>query len=84
MTTETSSTGARVPLLELKNISKFFGNVTALQDVSTKVHAGAVTCVLGDNGAGKSTFIKILVRPAQAERGRVPDRRRAGRVRVAA
>jgi simple sugar transport system ATP-binding protein len=60
MTTETSSIAAGVPLLELKNISKFFGNVTALQDVSTKVHAGAVTCVLGDNGAGKSTFIKIL------------------------
>ena len=60
MTTETSPMGAGVPLLELRNISKFFGNVTALQDVSTKVHAGAVTCVLGDNGAGKSTFIKIL------------------------
>lgn len=48
------------PLLELRNISKFFGNVTALQDISTKVDAGKVTCVLGDNGAGKSTFIKIL------------------------
>jgi simple sugar transport system ATP-binding protein len=48
------------PLLELRNISKFFGNVTALQDISTKVEAGKVTGVLGDNGAGKSTFIKIL------------------------
>ncbi len=48
------------PLLELRHISKHFGNVTALQDVSTKVEEAAVTCVLGDNGAGKSTFIKIL------------------------
>ncbi len=48
------------PLLELKHISKYFGNVTALEDISTKVEAGKVTCVLGDNGAGKSTFIKIL------------------------
>jgi simple sugar transport system ATP-binding protein len=47
-------------LLELRNVSKYFGNVTALEDVSTSVAAGKVTCVLGDNGAGKSTFIKIL------------------------
>jgi simple sugar transport system ATP-binding protein len=47
-------------ILELRNISKHFGNVTALHDISTLVEAGKVTCVLGDNGAGKSTFIKIL------------------------
>ena len=47
-------------LLELRHISKYFGNVTALEDISTNVEAGKVTCVLGDNGAGKSTFIKIL------------------------
>jgi simple sugar transport system ATP-binding protein len=48
------------PLLEVRNISKYFGNVIALKDVSTLVKSGEVTCVLGDNGAGKSTFIKIL------------------------
>ncbi|MGD9702108.1 MAG: ATP-binding cassette domain-containing protein [Acidimicrobiia bacterium] len=47
-------------LLELREISKYFGNVTALESISTTVHAGKVTCVLGDNGAGKSTLIKIL------------------------
>jgi simple sugar transport system ATP-binding protein len=47
-------------LLELENICKYFGNVTALQGISTSAEAGQVTCVLGDNGAGKSTFIKIL------------------------
>jgi simple sugar transport system ATP-binding protein len=51
---------ARVPLLEVRSISKYFGNVNALEDVSLAVHAGEVTCVLGDNGAGKSTLIKIL------------------------
>jgi simple sugar transport system ATP-binding protein len=51
---------AEVPLLQLHNIAKYFGNVTALEGISTSVQAGQVTCVLGDNGAGKSTFIKIL------------------------
>jgi simple sugar transport system ATP-binding protein len=50
----------RHALLELQRISKFFGNIIALQNITTSVHAGEVTCVLGDNGAGKSTFIKIL------------------------
>ena len=57
-------------LLELVGISKHFGNVTALQGVSTHVEAGNVTCVLGDNGAGKSTFIKILAglhKPSEGE-----------------
>ena len=48
------------PLLEIDHVSKYFGNVIALKDVSAIVHEGEVTCVLGDNGAGKSTFIKIL------------------------
>jgi simple sugar transport system ATP-binding protein len=48
------------PLLEIRGISKFFGSVIALKDISTTVRAGQVTCVLGDNGAGKSSFIKVL------------------------
>jgi simple sugar transport system ATP-binding protein len=47
-------------LLELRDVSKYFGSVIALQGITTSVKSGAVTCVLGDNGAGKSTFIKIL------------------------
>ncbi len=48
------------PILEVQNISKFFGSVIALKDVSMFLRAGEVTCLLGDNGAGKSTLIKVL------------------------
>ena len=47
-------------LLEARGVSKYFGSVNALTDISLKVNAGEVTCVLGDNGAGKSTLIKVL------------------------
>jgi simple sugar transport system ATP-binding protein len=47
-------------LLEVRNVSKYFGSVNALEDLSATVGAGEVACVLGDNGAGKSTLIKIL------------------------
>jgi simple sugar transport system ATP-binding protein len=46
--------------LEVRSVSKYFGSVNALEDISLAVYAGQVTCVLGDNGAGKSTLIKIL------------------------
>ena len=47
------------PLMELRRVSKFFGTVRALRDVSVAVAPGEVHCLLGDNGAGKSTLIKI-------------------------
>jgi simple sugar transport system ATP-binding protein len=56
-------------LLEARGISKYFGNVIALKDISTVVGAGQVTCVLGDNGAGKSTFIKIISGVHQHDEG---------------
>jgi simple sugar transport system ATP-binding protein len=61
MTAETTTDAARgTTLLEVRHVSKYFGNVVALKDISVGVKSGEVTCVLGDNGAGKSTFIKIL------------------------
>ncbi len=56
-------------LLAVNNISKFYGNIIALKDITTRVYAGTVTCVLGDNGAGKSTFIKILAGVHQHDEG---------------
>ncbi len=49
-----------VPALEVRNVSKYFGSVIALNDVSLTVMPGEVMCLLGDNGAGKSTLIKLL------------------------
>lgn len=46
--------------LEVREIGKTYGSIIALHDVSATVTGGEVLCVLGDNGAGKSTFIKIL------------------------
>ena len=48
-------------LIELKNTTKKFGGVTALNSVSLKVNEGEVVGLIGDNGAGKSTLIKTLV-----------------------
>ncbi len=58
------------PILEVRNVTKLFGSVIALSNVSARVYPGEVTCLLGDNGAGKSTLIKILCgvyRPTEGE-----------------
>lgn len=59
MTTPTPALSA-VPLLEARDVSKYFGAVVAIEGVSIAVRAGEITCLLGDNGAGKSTLIKTL------------------------
>jgi simple sugar transport system ATP-binding protein len=58
-------------LLEARGISKYYGNIVALNEVSAHVDAGEVTCVLGDNGAGKSSFIKLLSGSHQADGGQL-------------
>ena len=48
-------------LIELKNVTKRFGGITALNKASLNVSSGEVVGLIGDNGAGKSTLIKTLV-----------------------
>ena len=59
------------PLLRIEGISKHFGAVVALDDVSFEVRAGEVVGLLGDNGAGKSTLIKIISGSLAPSGGRI-------------
>lgn len=59
------------PVLRVKGISKRFGHVQALDDVSLDVYKGDVLGLLGDNGAGKSTLIKIISGNYQADAGEI-------------
>jgi simple sugar transport system ATP-binding protein len=59
------------PIIELRDASKYFGSVIALEDISMDVKAGEVVCLLGDNGAGKSTLIKIVSGVHSADKGKL-------------
>lgn len=48
------------PFLQVRNIVKTFGGVTALDNVSLAVYSGEVLCLAGENGCGKSTLIKVI------------------------
>ena len=58
-------------LLRVEGVSKSFGALAALTDVSLAVHAGEVVSVIGPNGAGKSTLFNVITGLHEATRGRV-------------
>ena len=58
-------------LVQFNNISKFFGKVIALKDVTMKLRKGEIMCLLGDNGAGKSTLIKTLAGVHKPDEGEI-------------
>jgi D-xylose transport system ATP-binding protein len=58
-------------LLETRNLTKTFGGVHAVEDVSVMLMPGEVVALLGHNGAGKSTFIKMLSGVIPADRGQI-------------
>ncbi len=62
---------SNMPLIEISNINKFFAKVIANQDVSFKIHKGEVLCLLGENGAGKSTIMKVLYGLYKADGGSI-------------
>jgi len=61
----------RAPSLETVGMTKVFGPLTALDDVSIAVEAGAFHALLGENGAGKSTLVKCIMGFYSADRGQV-------------
>ncbi|WP_028035239.1 ATP-binding cassette domain-containing protein [Chelativorans sp. J32] len=65
-----SSAAQEPPILEVRNLSKHFGAIRALNDLSMSVHRGEVVALAGDNGAGKTTLIKTIsgvFRPSSGE-----------------
>ncbi len=64
-------TANSTPLMEARGVSKYFGHVVALEDISMQVRAEQVTCLLGDNGAGKSTLIKTFSGVHQPTKGTI-------------
>jgi ribose transport system ATP-binding protein len=59
------------PLLELRNITKIFPGVTALNNVNLTVKQNEIHLLLGENGAGKSTLIKTIIGINQPEQGEI-------------
>ena len=59
------------PFIELRNISKYFSKVVANQDVSLEIRKGEVLALLGENGAGKSTIMKVLYGLYKADEGQI-------------
>src|SRR5699024_11769813 len=59
-------------VLTLRGVSKSFGAVAALTQVDLEVAAGEVVAVVGDNGAGESTLVKMLAGGHDADSGTIP------------
>ncbi|MGI6120082.1 MAG: ATP-binding cassette domain-containing protein [Desulfosporosinus sp.] len=57
------------PVVRISHLSKSFGNITALLDVSLDIYSGEILAIVGDNGAGKSTLIKALAGVVKADSG---------------
>lgn len=63
--------GGRPPLIGVRHISKSFGPIAALNDVSLDIFPGEIRGICGENGAGKSTLVKILTGVYRPDRGTV-------------
>ena len=58
-------------VLEMKGITKIFPGVKALDNVNFQLRSGEIHALMGENGAGKSTFIKIITGVHQPEEGEI-------------
>ena len=75
MPSKEGASRAMTPVLEVRNLEKSFGGVPVLRDVSMHVEAGQVVALAGENGAGKSTVMKIVTGQVQLDCGRGHHRR---------
>jgi ABC-type sugar transport system ATPase subunit len=62
---------ATAPLLRVANVAKAFGPTQAVRDASFELHAGEVLALVGENGCGKSTIVKILSGVHQPDTGEI-------------
>jgi ribose transport system ATP-binding protein len=61
----------QAPLLDASGVSKRFGAVVALRDASLRINKGEIVALMGANGAGKSTFVKILTGALKHDTGQL-------------
>jgi simple sugar transport system ATP-binding protein len=71
MNATAAAASMRAPSLETAGMTKVFGPLVALEDVSIKVEAGTFHALLGENGAGKSTLVKCIMGFYAADKGEV-------------
>ena len=58
-------------MLEVQGIDAGYGNVQVLKDLSLSVQAGEILCLLGRNGAGKTTILKSIMGLVRAQTGQI-------------
>ena len=66
-----NNSSTAIPLLEMRNIHKFYGKVHALKGVDFKIYEGEIVGLIGDNGAGKSTLAKIIAGVLKKDAGEI-------------
>lgn len=59
------------PIISVKDLSKYYGQVSALDDITLDITGGQITALLGPNGAGKTTLVRILGTLLQPTKGRI-------------
>ena len=59
------------PVFEARGLSKHFGHIEAVVDVSVAFRRGEITAIVGDNGAGKSTLVKMLTGALRPDEGEI-------------